>query len=98
MSETSAGLDAAWAYRWAVRAQEVVSARRIDLMELDRAIGDGDHGDNLDRGFTAVAARLTEPDGTSTPGEVLRTVATTLMSTVGGAAGPLFGTAFLRAA
>ncbi|MEE6272745.1 dihydroxyacetone kinase subunit DhaL [Georgenia wangjunii] len=99
MSETAAALDAAWAYRWASLAQEVVSANRIDLMELDRAIGDGDHGDNLDRGFTAVAAKLAGPGaGSGTPGEVLRTVATTLMSTVGGAAGPLFGTAFLRAA
>src|SRR5690625_5895763 len=66
-------------------------------MELDRAIGDGDHGANLDRGFSAVGAKL-EDATPQTPGEALKLVATTLMSTVGGAAGPLYGTAYLRAA
>ncbi|NCD19100.1 MAG: dihydroxyacetone kinase subunit L [Actinobacteria bacterium] len=69
---------------------------RIDLIELDRAIGDGDHGENMDRGFTAVVARLDPP-----PADVpaaLKLAAATLISTVGGAAGPLYGTAFLRAA
>lgn len=90
-------LDTAWVLRWAELAQRVVSENRIALMELDRAIGDGDHGDNLDRGFTAVTAKLadTTPD---TPAAALKLIATTLMSTVGGAAGPLYGTAFLRGA
>src|SRR5690606_35143016 len=78
-------------------AQQVVAEHRIELMELDRAIGDGDHGDNLDRGFTAVQAKL--PDAApQTPAAALKVIATTLMSSVGGAAGPLYGTAFLRAA
>ncbi|WP_324652986.1 dihydroxyacetone kinase subunit DhaL [Georgenia sp. H159] len=90
-------LDTTWVLRWAELAQRVVAENRIELMELDRAIGDGDHGDNLDRGFTAVTAKLADaaPD---TPAAVLKLIATTLMSTVGGAAGPLYGTAFLRAA
>jgi dihydroxyacetone kinase-like protein len=81
----------------AVRAAAaVVAEHRVELSELDRAIGDGDHGENLNRGFTAVVAALdaAEPD---TPGGVLKLVATTLISKVGGAAGPLYGTAFLRA-
>ena len=78
-------------------AADVVAANRDELVELDRAIGDGDHGENLRRGFAAVVAAL---DGTApaTPGAVLKLVATTLISKVGGAAGPLYGTAFLRAA
>ncbi|HLS72311.1 MAG TPA: dihydroxyacetone kinase subunit DhaL [Actinomycetaceae bacterium] len=94
MNET---LDTAWVLRWAARTQEVIAQHRIELMELDRAIGDGDHGDNLDRGFSAVGAKLEEATP-QTPGEALKLMATTLMSTVGGAAGPLYGTAYLRAA
>ena len=73
-----------------------VAEHKVELTQLDRDIGDGDHGENLARGFTAVLAKLdaAEPD---TPAAVLKLVATTLISTVGGAAGPLFGTAFLRA-
>ncbi|VVJ15878.1 Phosphoenolpyruvate-dihydroxyacetone phosphotransferase (EC [Amycolatopsis camponoti] len=81
----------------AVRAAAaVVAEHRAELIDLDRAIGDGDHGENLNRGFTAVVAALdaSPPD---TPGAVLKLVATTLISKVGGAAGPLYGTAFLRA-
>ena len=93
MTATTLGAD--WALDWIERARAVVSANRIELIELDRAIGDGDHGENMDRGFTAVGAKLAGATP-SAPGEVLKTVATTLMSTVGGAAGPLYGTAFLR--
>ena len=74
----------------------VIAENRIALVELDRAIGDADHGENLDRGFSAVTERVVVGEGT-TVAEVLRGVATTLMSVVGGAAGPLYGTAFLRA-
>lgn len=92
-------VDVAWALRWVRRTAELVAEHRDELVELDRRIGDGDHGENLDRGFRAVVARL---DGLEEPpaqvGDVLRVVATTLMSTVGGAAGPLYGTAYLRAA
>ena len=61
-------------------------------------IGDADHGENLDRGFSAVIAKLDAGEPPATPAAVLKLVAMTLMSTVGGAAGPLYGTAFLRAA
>jgi dihydroxyacetone kinase-like protein len=95
-------LDADWARRWVEESAAVVAAARDDLTELDRQIGDGDHGANLDRGFRAVVAKLGEAppgvDGEAVEvGAVLKLVATTLMSTVGGAAGPLYGTAFLRA-
>ncbi|MCL1872051.1 MAG: dihydroxyacetone kinase subunit DhaL [Promicromonosporaceae bacterium] len=94
-------LDAAWARRWVAEAQTAVAAAKDDLTELDRQIGDGDHGVNMDRGLRAVTAKLeqTPPDvgDPETVGSVLKLVATTLMSTVGGAAGPLYGTAFLRA-
>ena len=89
-------LDAAWALRWIELAAADVAEQRDYLVDLDRAIGDGDHGENMDRGFKAAVEAL----GQAQPGsvaEVLKTVAKTLMSTVGGAAGPLYGTAFLRA-
>ncbi|SDH46680.1 dihydroxyacetone kinase DhaL subunit [Actinokineospora alba] len=78
-------------------AAAVITEHRDELVKLDQAIGDGDHGENLKRGFGFVLARLDEstPD---TPAAVLKLVATTLISKVGGAAGPLYGTAFLRAA
>jgi dihydroxyacetone kinase-like protein len=75
----------------------VVAENRALLIDLDRVIGDADHGENLDRGFSAVILKL-DADEPATPGAVLKLVAMTLMSTVGGAAGPLYGTAFLRAA
>lgn len=75
----------------------VVHEHRQELIDLDSAIGDADHGENLDRGFRAAVERLPDPAG-ATPGEVLKEVATALISKVGGAAGPLYGTAFLRAA
>jgi phosphoenolpyruvate---glycerone phosphotransferase subunit DhaL len=78
-------------------AADTVAAHRDELVELDRVIGDGDHGENLQRGFQTFIVALTR--GTpGTPGEVLKLLATTLISTVGGAAGPLYGTACLRAA
>lgn len=92
-------LDVAWAQRWARESAAAIAAAKDELVELDRQIGDGDHGENLNRGFQAVVAKL---DSISEPppliGDVLKTVATTLMSSVGGASGPLYGTAFLRAA
>lgn len=81
----------------AVRAAAAaVTEHKAELTHLDREIGDGDHGENLARGFAAVVAKLDGAD-LDTPGAVLKLVATTLISTVGGASGPLFGTAFLRA-
>ena len=89
-------LDAAWARRWIELAAADVAEQRDYLVDLDRAIGDGDHGENMDRGFKAVVEALGQAEPASVA-EVLKTVAKTLMSTVGGAAGPLYGTAFLRA-
>jgi dihydroxyacetone kinase-like protein len=92
-------LGAAWAVAWTRRTAEVVTEHRDELIELDRQIGDGDHGENLTRGFTAVVAKLDAlEEQPADVGAVLKLVATTLMSTVGGAAGPLYGTAYLRAA
>jgi len=92
-------LDVSWAIAWVRGTAQTVAEHRDELVELDRQIGDGDHGENLTRGFTAVIQRL---DALEEPpaevGDVLKLVATTLMSTVGGAAGPLYGTAYLRAA
>ena len=89
-------LDAQWAQRWIELSASAVAEHRDYLVDLDRAIGDGDHGENMDRGFRAAVEALSEAQPGSVA-EVLKTVAKTLMSTVGGAAGPLYGTAFLRA-
>jgi dihydroxyacetone kinase-like protein len=92
------GLDITWAVDWVRRSAQVISEHRVELLTLDREIGDGDHGENMDRGFQAVLPKLDDLPAGSTPGDVLKLVATTLISTVGGAAGPLYGTAYLRAA
>ena len=89
-------LDAAWARRWIELAAADIAEQRDYLVDLDRAIGDGDHGENMDRGLKAAVEALNQAQPGSVA-EVLKTVAKTLMSTVGGAAGPLYGTAFLRA-
>ena len=89
-------LDAAWARRWIESAAADIAEQRDYLVDLDRVIGDGDHGENMDRGFKAAVEALEQAQPASVA-EVLKTVAKTLMSTVGGAAGPLYGTAFLRA-
>lgn len=90
-------LDAAWAQRWLRLSAEVIAENRMALIELDRAIGDGDHGENMDRGFSAILEKL-DAEPPATPGAAFKLAAMTLMSKVGGAAGPLYGTAFLRAA
>ena len=75
---------------------EVIQANKDFLTELDMPIGDSDHGINLARGFQAVTAKLptlAEKDA----GTILKTVGMTLVSTVGGASGPLYGTAFMKA-
>jgi dihydroxyacetone kinase-like protein len=95
------GIDA-WLRTAATKVHEEAPA----LTALDQAIGDGDHGINLDRGFTAIVAMLdarppAEAGAADTPAaasDLLRQAGRTLISTVGGASGPLYGTAFLRAA
>jgi len=69
---------------------------RRRLTRLDSEIGDGDHGNNMHRGFQTALERLDGADP-STPADVLKAVAMALISKVGGAAGPLYGTAFLEA-
>lgn len=81
---------------WLTSAAEAVHDQRDYLTQLDAAIGDADHGANMDRGFTAVVEKLGELDSVP-PGKVLTTVGSTLVSTVGGASGPLWGTALRRA-
>jgi dihydroxyacetone kinase-like protein len=84
------------ALRWLAALRQVFAENRERLTELDLAIGDADHGTNMDRGFTAVEAELS-----ARPPADLRSVfqnaAAVLIRTVGGAAGPLYGTFFLRA-
>ena len=94
---------------WIRLAAARVHDQAAALTALDQAIGDGDHGINLDRGFAAVVSSLDAadeagarigrlPDGSGDIAALLRHVGRTLVSTVGGASGPLYGTAFLRAA
>ena len=80
--------------RFIERYADLIDEHADELTELDAAIGDADHGINMRRGMHAVRERL---PGAETPEAVLKSVATTLISKVGGAAGPLYGTAFLRA-
>lgn len=107
MSETIRQKDVvAWLRSFA----DVVAAERDGLTALDAAIGDADHGINMDRGMQAVVSRLAEqaaageapPAANADPpgdlGALFKTVGMTLVSTVGGAAGPLYGTLFLRMA
>lgn len=91
-------LDATWAKAWIRSSAQVMSQHRVELINLDREIGDGDHGENMDRGFQAVLPKLDDLPTEVGPGDVFKLVATTLISTVGGAAGPLYGTAFLKGA
>ena len=82
--------------RWLERSVQVIHENSAQLTQLDSAIGDADHGINMDRGFQAVANKLPGMENADS-GTILKTVGSTLVSTVGGASGPLYGTAFLRA-
>ena len=84
-------------HAWMTLVAESVKERRDYLTQLDAAIGDGDHGVNMDRGFDAVGKALAAQDGAVPPGKLLTLAGKTLVSTVGGASGPLWGTAFRRA-
>jgi len=82
---------------WINELKNVFIRNKAYLTDLDAAIGDADHGINLERGFNAVAAELAQSNPPDVAG-ILQTVAMTLIKTVGGASGPLYGTLFLRAA
>ena len=90
-------MDATQATRDVVREMAAaLEENRRYLTKLDSEIGDGDHGNNMHRGFQAALERVEGTDA-STPADVLKAVSMALISKVGGAAGPLYGTAFLRA-
>ena len=90
-------MDATQATRDVVREMAAaMEENRRHLTKLDSEIGDGDHGNNMNRGFQAALERVEGTDA-STPADVLKAVSMALISKVGGAAGPLYGTAFLRA-
>ncbi len=80
---------------WMSLFAEAMSEHRQELVRLDTAIGDGDHGANMDRGMQKVVVKLSATEQADV-GAALKTVAMTLISTVGGAAGPLYGTLFLQ--
>jgi dihydroxyacetone kinase-like protein len=82
--------------KWLDALHGVYATNKERLTELDSAIGDADHGTNMDRGFTAVKAEMAGP-ASSDIGSILQKTATVLIRSVGGAAGPLYGTFFLRA-
>jgi phosphoenolpyruvate---glycerone phosphotransferase subunit DhaL len=88
---TTAALGA-WVRQFAV----LVAAERDHLTELDSAIGDADHGTNMDRGLKAAVAALDELGVEAGAGPMFSKIGMTLVSTVGGASGPLYGTLFLR--
>ncbi|MFJ2029567.1 dihydroxyacetone kinase subunit DhaL [Streptosporangium sp. NPDC087985] len=93
---TGTALDTALFTAWIEEVTRTVRAEKDRLTRLDAAIGDADHGTNLDRGFTAVTQALagTEP---GSPGALLAMVGSTLIRKVGGASGPLYGMAFREA-
>ena len=88
-------MNAGTLHRWFGAAAASIREQRDYLTQLDAAIGDADHGTNMDRGFTALVEKL---DGLEAPpGKLLTTAGSTLVSTVGGASGPLWGMALRRA-
>jgi dihydroxyacetone kinase-like protein len=88
-------VDRDGAVAWMRRFAEEMSERREELVRLDTAIGDGDHGTNMDRGMRKALERI-ESAEPGDPGAVLKAAAMALVSSVGGAAGPLYGTLFLQ--
>ncbi|MFS4104492.1 dihydroxyacetone kinase subunit DhaL [Streptomyces sp. NPDC004690] len=89
-------LDADFFRRWMTATAASVNREADRLTALDSPIGDADHGSNLQRGFTAVTAAL-EKEAPDTPGGILTLAGRQLISTVGGASGPLYGTLLRRA-
>ncbi len=92
-------IDLAQFRQWILAYADLIQEQEAYLTELDAAIGDADHGANMRRGLDRVRERLSDPSlAMEDVGALLRMVAMTLISTVGGAAGPLYGAFFLRAA
>jgi phosphoenolpyruvate---glycerone phosphotransferase subunit DhaL len=86
---------AAQAVAWVRSAAAVIDERAAELTKLDSAIGDGDHGTNMNRGFKAAVQRLDALDGDQDFGAVFKAVGMALIGKVGGASGPLYGSLFL---
>jgi dihydroxyacetone kinase-like protein len=82
---------------WLGEAEQQIKANSDYLTQLDAAIGDGDHGTNMRRGFDAVGKALAGQGDATPPGQLLILAGKTLVATVGGASGPLWGSAFRRA-
>lgn len=89
-------MDTSFFTAWLGETARLVAEHRDRLTRLDAAIGDADHGHNLDRGFKAIMTALAEKPP-ATPGAALTLAGTTLIRKVGGASGPLYGTAFRQA-
>jgi phosphoenolpyruvate---glycerone phosphotransferase subunit DhaL len=89
-------LDVSVLAGWIERLAGSIEREQEHLTELDAAIGDGDHGANMARGFKAVREKIAQGKS-ETPADLFKLVAMTLISTVGGASGPLYGTFFLEA-
>ncbi|PLR75917.1 dihydroxyacetone kinase subunit L [Bacillus sp. V3-13] len=85
------------AKHWLTQLSEVYQQQKEYLTELDQAIGDGDHGINMARGFKEAAQKITNTSYADLGG-LFKDTGMTLLSKVGGASGPLYGTAFLKAA
>jgi len=81
---------------WVRGFAALIGENKAQLTQLDAAIGDADHGTNMDRGMTAVLAVLGDGDPPASAATLFKQVGMTLVSTVGGASGPLYGTFFLR--
>ncbi|GAA0928903.1 dihydroxyacetone kinase subunit DhaL [Pseudonocardia zijingensis] len=97
MADEPAVIDGAAVERWIRAFATAISENEAELTRLDSAIGDADHGANMARGLKAVVAKL-DGGGATAPGALLKQTGMTLVSTVGGASGPLYGTFFLRMA
>lgn len=90
-------VDAAWVRRALRRARAAVDRHAAALTRLDVVLGDGDHGDNLATGFRSAEELLDALPDDTPPGDILRAVGHRLVATVGGASGPLYGTALIEA-
>ncbi|MFD5224782.1 dihydroxyacetone kinase subunit DhaL [Microbacterium sp. NPDC058342] len=91
----TATIDTAVLTAWILRFRDVIAEKQEWLTELDSAVGDADHGANMAGGMQAAAEKAQE-GGAATADELLKAVGMTLVSSVGGASGPLYGTFFLR--
>jgi phosphoenolpyruvate---glycerone phosphotransferase subunit DhaL len=94
---TESIVQAATITSWLAEAERQIKSQSDFLTQLDAAIGDGDHGTNMRRGFDAVGKALAAQGDAMPPGRLLIVVGKTLVATVGGASGPLWGSAFRHA-